>query len=186
MAISVQPRIRRLTVDETLRMVDAGIVGEDEPVELLDGLLVEMSPQGPVHAAATTNLADRLRAAYVGRARIREEKPLAAGTYDLPEPDIAVVGGQTWAYATRHPCGTDALLIVELAWSSQPEDRRKASVYAAAGVHDYWILDLAARKLEVHTRPEGAVYRATQILGENDFVSPPELTVRWLVRDLLP
>jgi Uma2 family endonuclease len=185
MEMSARPEVRRLTTDEAMRMVDTGILRKDEPVELLDGVLVVMSSQGPAHAEATANLADRLRVAYAGRAKVREEKPLFAGEYSLPEPDIAVVRGQIGTYASRHPNGSDAILVVELAWSSQAEDRRKASVYAAAGVHDYWILDLAARTLEVHTRPEGAVYRVTQILAESDFVSPPELGARWLVRDLL-
>jgi Uma2 family endonuclease len=186
MAAPAHQSIRRLTADEALRMVAAGIVGEDEPVELLDGLLVEMSPQGPVQSEATANLADRLRVAYAGRARVREEKPLSAGTHSLPEPDVAVARGQTGTYAVRHPTGEDTILVVELAWTSQEEDRRKAAIYAAANVPAYWLVDLKARKLELRTAPEAGSYRTQQVLGDGDSVSLPELAERWSVRDLLP
>jgi Uma2 family endonuclease len=184
-APAYQP-IRRLTADEVLRMVDAGIVHEDEPVQLLEGVLVEMSPQGPVHAATTTALADRLRAAYLGRGHVREEKPLAANPYSLPEPDIAVVRGQVGSYAARHPNGDDVILVVEVAWSSQVVDRQKAAIYAAANVPVYWLVDLAARKLEVRTTPEGGAYRAVEVLDENAAVSLPGLAERWLVGALVP
>lgn len=167
-------------------MVDAGILGEDEPVELLDGVLVEVSPQGPIHANATALLADRLRTVYPGPGRVREEKPIAASTFSLPEPDIAVVRGFGGAYGTRHPAGSDAVLVVELAWSSQNEDRRKAATYAAASVPVYWLVDLKDRRLEVRTDPRGGAYSSTHLLAEADIASLPEVGVRWLVRDLLP
>jgi Uma2 family endonuclease len=180
------PTVRRLTADEAMRMVEAGILGEDEPVELLDGVLVEMSPPGPEHVDATINLAERLREAYVGRGRIREEKPLAAGAYSLPEPDIAVVRGAAGTFAKRHPTGAEAVLVVEIAWSSQRENRRKAAIYAAGGVEVYWLLDLAARQLELRTTPEDGAYLVTRILGEDDVVALPGSDVRWTVRELLP
>ncbi len=167
-------------------MVDAGILGKNEPVELLDGVLVEMSPQGPIHAASISGVADRLRTAYAGRATVREEKPLAAGPYSLPEPDIAVVRGRPGDYMTGHPGSPDVIVAIELAWSSQNEDRRKAAVYAAAGVAVYWLVDLKDRRLEVRTNPLDGAYTSTQVLAETDVVSVPELDVRWSVRDLLP
>jgi Uma2 family endonuclease len=178
--------IRRLTVDETLRMVDAGILDEDEHVELLEGVLVEMSPQGPSHAERTAMLADRLRSAYSGRARVREEKPLVVGRYSLPEPDIAVVLGAPGAYESRHPDGNDTLLVVELALTSRAMDRRKAAIYAAAGIQVYWIVDLANRKLELRSAPEDGAYVVTRVLREDETVTLPGLDVEWRVGDLLP
>jgi Uma2 family endonuclease len=177
--------IRRFTGDEAIRLVETGIVGEDEHVELLDGALVEMSPQGPEHSAGISNLADRLRGIYAGRAHVREEKPLTTGTFSLPEPDAAVVRGQAGAYAHKHPTGADAVLVVEVAWSSQREDRFKATTYAAGGVPVYWLVDLVARKLEVRTTPVEGAYQVTRILEEADFVELPESSERWLIRDLL-
>jgi len=182
MATLEHPTIRRLTADEAMRMVEAGILGEDEPVELLDGMLVEMSPPGAEHVDATINLAERLREVYVGRGRVREEKPLAAGAYSLPEPDIVVLRG---AVAKRPPTGAEAVLVVEIAWSSQRENRRKASIYAAGGVEVYWLLDLAARQLELRTMPVDGAYLVTRILSEDEVVELPESDERWVVRDLL-
>jgi Uma2 family endonuclease len=187
MGTSEGPSVRRFTADEAIRMVEAGIVGEDEHLELLDGALVEMSPQGRGHVIALTKLARKLEGAYTPAAHVLEEKPLAASRHDLPEPDIAVYRGRLDDYP-RHPTGPDAILVVELAWSSQRIDRRKASVYAAGGVEAYWLVDLKARRLEVRTTPVDGAYQVTRILDENDVVELPELhpDVRWTVRDLLP
>jgi Uma2 family endonuclease len=186
MATSEAPPVRRFTADEAMRMVEVGIVGEDEHVELLDGALVEMSPQGPRHAAATTRLANRLRGAYAGSSHVREEKPLAASEHDLPEPDVAVVRDQEGDYYEHHPTGVDAILVVELALSSQRIDRRKAAIYAAGGVEVYWLVDLAARRLELRATPVDGAYQVTRVLGEDDVVELPESTERWIVRDFLP
>lgn len=78
------------------------------------------------------------------------------------------------------------LLVVELAWSSQREDRYKAPTYAAGGVERYWLLDLQARTLEVRAKPVDGGYQVTRILGEDDVVELPESDVRWTVRELLP
>jgi Uma2 family endonuclease len=180
------PAVRRFTADEAIRMVEAGILGEDEHLELLDGALIEMSPQGPRHAAATARLARRLRAIYEGTFDVREEKPLATSAHDLPEPDVAVVRSRDDDYLESHPTGRDAALVVELAWSSQRIDRRKASVYAAGNVAIYWLVDLAARKLELRTTPVAGAYTVTRILGEDDVVELPESDARLAVRDLFP
>ena len=174
------------TADDVLEMVAAGIIRKDEPIELLDGGLAEKRPEVPFHSSATVLLADRLRAAYAGRAHVREEKPLAASTYSLPEPDIAIVRGEPGRYIARHPGRHDAVLVVELAWSSQAEDRSKAPIYAPAQVPAYWLVDLANRKVEVRTVPESVGYRTVEVLGEGDLISLPELSERWPVRDLLP
>jgi Uma2 family endonuclease len=154
-------------------------------VELLGGALVEMSQQGPEQAYATTKLSDRLRAAYRGHFQVREEKPLAAGEHDLPDPDVAVFRGGDADYWSRHPGGRDSILVAELAWSSQSIDRRKAPIYAAAGVPVYWLVDLAARRLELRTTPVDGAYQVTHVLGEDDVVELPESTERWTVRELL-
>ena len=185
METSERPAVRRFTADEAMRMVEAGIVGEDEHVELLDGALVEMSPQGPKHAVSVRRLAKRLRAVYEN-AEVLEEKPLAISAHDLPEPDVAVVSQREDDYLDGHPNGREAILVVELAWTSQRIDRRKAPIYAAGGVEVYWLIDLAARKLELRTTPVDGAYQVTRILGEDDVVALPGSDVSWTVRELLP
>ena len=178
--------IRRFTGDEAIRLVETGIIGEGEHVELLEGAFVEMSPQGPEHADAIANLGDRLRVVYPGARRIRTQMPIAIGPYSFPEPDIAVVRGRPGAYAHRHPTGPETVLVVELAWSSQNENRYKAAIYASGGVEVYWLVDLAARRLELRTTRVDGSYQVTRILGEDVVVELPESDVRLTVRDLLP
>jgi Uma2 family endonuclease len=187
MEASDQPTVRRFTADEAMQMVELGILDEDEHVELLDGALVEMSPKGPEHASSTARLSDRLRAVYPG-GRVREEKPLTIDAYNLPEPDIAVVRAIDGGYLRRHPTGAETVLVIELSWSSQRRDRRKAAVYAAGRVETYWILDLEARRLEARTTPVDGAYQVTHVLGEDEVVELPESkpAVCWTVRDLLP
>ena len=138
---------RRFTVDEVNRMVEEGILGEDEPVELLEGELVIVSPQDPRHAACLVTLTERLAEAYRGVAHVRPQVPLDARPHSLPEPDLAVVKGRPGDYSDRHPSGGDALLVIEIARTSRPIDRRKAGIYAGAGVPVYWLVDLAARQV---------------------------------------
>jgi Uma2 family endonuclease len=103
----------------------------------------------------------------------------------LPEPDVAVVTRADGGYARRHPTGTDAILVVELAWSSQDEDRKKAKIYARSGVSTYWLVDLAARKLEIHTIPGDEGYGDVTTLGDDATVALPGLAIVWSVRDVL-
>lgn len=186
MSIVEIDRIHKLTVDQVLRMVEQGILAGDEPVELLEGVLVEMSPQGPRHASTISQLTDRLRAEYAPAAVVREEKPLIASEVSLPEPDVAVVRGTHRDYVDRHPSGTDTLLTVEIAFTSQALDRRKAAVYANAGVPVYWMLDLAGRRLLVCERPANGEYGLVRLLGEDDEVDLPGRPVRWRVGSMLP
>jgi len=166
-------------------MADAGIFGDDEHVELLDGVLVEMSPQGPPHAGTIGDLAERLRRVYP-QCCVREQCPLVAGQYSLPEPDLALVPGSARTYVTRHPNASEALLVVEIASSSRPRDRRKSTIYARAGAPVYWLIDLTTRKLEVRAAAEDGVYTETLIHGEDDRVSLPDGQGEWSVSDLLP
>ena len=166
-------------------MVDAGILRPDEPVELLEGRLVLVSPQGPSHASVVGVLAERLRAAYGAGFAIREEKPVELAT-SLPEPDVAVVRGAQRDYLARHPGGADTVLVVEVAVTSQEIDREKTRLYAEAGVPVVWLLDVPGRRIEVHTDPQpGGRYRLVQVLADDDVVTAPGVAARWSLRQLL-
>ena len=176
---------RHFTVDEVLKMVEAGILDDDEHVELLDGELVVMSPQGPAHSALTVELSRRLDRAFGDGFHVRDHSPLHAGEYQLPEPNVIVTRGLPREYMRRHPAGDDVVLVVEIAETSQHRDRRKARIYAA-GVPVYWLVDLAARRIEERTMPDGGEYRTLRVLSEADAVDVPELGVSWPVAELLP
>jgi Uma2 family endonuclease len=121
----------------------------------------------------------------IAGAHVREQTPFVASAHSLPEPDVSVIRGRVTDHS-NHPTARDAILIAELAWSSQRIDRRKASIYAASGVSVYWLLDLLARRLEIRTMPVEGAYQVTRILDEDDGVELPESDVRWAVRDFVP
>lgn len=135
-------------------MVEDGLF-RDERVELLQGVLVEMSPQGTRHAATLQRLNTKLVPPLVGRADVRVQLPLAVSAESLPEPDVAVVASGD--YDRAHP--TTAFLVVEVAESSLNKDRLvKAALYAGAAIQEYWIVDLPAGMIEVHTEPVSGRY----------------------------
>lgn len=177
---------RTFTADEVLRMVEAGILREDEPVELIDGELVQMAPQGPLHRARTVVLHRILQDAFGAGHHVQAHSPVDAGPNSLPEPDLAVVRGAPEAFEARHPAGGDVPLVVELSVTSQAEDRAKAHTYAAGGFPVYWNLDLAARRLTVYAepRPDRAEYAVVRTLTEHDEVEAGGARLR--VGDLLP
>lgn len=149
---------RGLTRERYDAMVGAGLL-DGAPVELLEGVLVEVVPQGDVHArslrALNRWLAPRLPAPWV----LGVQTPLAAGDRSEPEPDLSVVQEAP----SGHP--TSAALVVELTVSSHRTDLvHKPRVYAAAGVAEYWVVDLPAEEVVVHRRPGAVGYAEVERL----------------------
>jgi len=142
----------RWTVSEYFGLVHRGVLRPNDRVELLEGLIVAMSPQNPRHATAIS-LANRVLQARVGdRAVVRIQLPLVLGAHSAPEPDVAVVPGRVLDYAEMHP--TTALLVVEIADSSLVQDRlTKAAMYARGGIPEYWIVNLVDDRIELFRKP---------------------------------
>jgi Uma2 family endonuclease len=135
-------------------MVAEGLFA-DERLELLDGVIVEMSPQNPRHAAVVERLTNKLAALLAGRASLRVQLPFAASSESMPEPDLAVV--PIADYDRAHP--SKAWLVVEVADASLRKDRLvKAEVYARAAVAEYWIVNLVDDLIEVQTEVAGSAY----------------------------
>ena len=155
LAVSTDPavRLRGLRRVEFDRLVEAGaFVGE--PIELLGGVLIEVSPQGSRHAWVITVLGERLTVALVGRYQVRQAKPLAADDESEPEPDLAVVDP---VGPDAHP--TTAHLVIEVAQTTQRLDLgEKARRYAGAAVPTYVVLDLPARQAVLHHSPGPSGY----------------------------
>jgi len=178
----VPERVRPLHRREYEQLVAAGAF-EDERVELLRGVLVEMSPQGWAHSGAAARIANLLTRALGDEIEIRAHSPLPAGEDSMPEPDVAVV--------PRVPIGehpSHAFLVVEVAESSLRKDRTiKAPIYAEAVVPEYWIVDLAGRAVEVHTGPRDGVYGTVVRIGDDGELRPaafPEIAIA--VAEILP
>lgn len=179
-------QVHRWTRAEYEHMVEVDGFPQEARVELLDGEIVDMSPQKSLHASACDLAEAALRLCAFDDAYIRTQKPLAIDATSEPEPDIAVVPGTARDYVYVHP--STALLVVEVADSSLDYDRtRKASVYARNGVPEYWILNLRDRVLEVYRQPDADAYRLSDALRTDTTVTPlasPGCAVA--VRDLLP
>jgi len=167
-------------------MVSTGILREDEPLELIDGELVEVSPRGPLHRARTVTIHGLLQAAFGPSHHVQAHSPVHAGEHSLPEPDLAVVAGAPTDFETRHPAGADVPLVVEISVTSQLEDRAKASTYAAGGFATYWNLDIPARRLTVYTdpRPDLAEYATLRRYTDRDAVRVADKALA--IADLLP
>ncbi len=162
MAVSTTtpPRVRRFTVSEYHRMAEAGILGEDDPVELLDGHLYVMSPIGSQHADCVDRIA-RLFFTTVEPedARVRVQNPILLDPTSEPEPDVALVAPKD-TYAARHPRPDEVLLVVDVAASTLAFDRDvKLPLYARAGIPEAWIVALDEDQMHVYRRPEGDRYR---------------------------
>ena len=143
----------RMTVDEYLALFERGLLGPDDRVELLDGVVVAMAPPNPPHCGNTERVVRALRQAVGTRAHVREEKPLIVGRHSLPEPDAAVVPVDPWDYTRSHPA--TAFLVVEVADSSLPQDRlSKSRIYAGDGIPEYWIVNLRDERIEVMRDPD--------------------------------
>jgi Uma2 family endonuclease len=177
--------LRRISVEEYHKMIEAGIFDEDERLELLEGVIVPMSPQSPDHADLVQWLTNRLVRLIGDGYDVRPQLPLVASPTSEPEPDLAVVpAGRT---RERHPTG--ALLVIEVARESLRKDRLlKASLYARAGIPEYWIVNPAEDRVEVYRDPDPAAgrYATVTSVGRDGVVAAEKLPqVRIRVGELL-
>ena len=162
-------QLRRISVDDYHRMIEAGILDEHERVQLIDGMLVAMTPQGRPHAFVIQELTRLLIRTLDDGFKVLPQLPLKIGDESEPEPDIAVVRAQDAASTTSHP--TAALLVIEVAGESLRFDRRtKAALYARAGIPEYWIVNLEDAAIEVSRDPDPAsgAYRKTLVVQRGD------------------
>jgi Uma2 family endonuclease len=186
-------RSRHWTRKEYDALVKSGFFNEDEPIELLGGQLIVAEPKGSPHSAAVALTVEGLRLAFGPGWLVRVQDPIALDAESEPEPDVAVVPGRARDYLAEHPARP--ALLVEVAESSLAFDRgHKGSLYARAGIADYWIVNLVDAVLEVYRAPAldrpaefGWRYLDVQALRPGATVAPlarPDVTVA--VADLLP
>lgn len=178
--------IHRWTRDEYEKLVENGAFGPENRVELVEGIIYDMTPQNSRHAAVIGRLNKVLTALYAEDCSVRVQTPLALRDDSLPEPDFAVVPGDDFDYLDAHP--TTALLVIEVADSSVYRDRElKAGLYARSGIQEYWIVHLGEKTLEVFREPSQDGYRSRAVLRASDSVSPlsrPQVSLA--VRRFLP
>jgi Uma2 family endonuclease len=184
---------RRFTRAEYARLIDAGVFRPGEAVELLGGDLMVGEPQGSAHYTAIGLVEDALRSALGPEWLVRSQGPLALGEDSEPEPDVSVTRGRRRDFRDEHP--SRPVLVVEVAeWSLALDRDHKGSLYARAGVADYWILNLCDRVLEVYREPVadpgarfGWRHRWTEVLSSGSSAAPLVAPgARIPVSDLLP
>ncbi|MBD2092574.1 Uma2 family endonuclease [Microcoleus sp. FACHB-1515] len=152
--------IAKWTIDEYHRMIEAGIL-DDKKVELLNGQIVEMPHEGVPHAGVGDQVEDHIRQQLGDRAKLRIGKPITLPNDSEPEPDLCIC--RDIRYNTHHPYPEDIYWLVELADSSLRKDLEvKTQIYAAAGIHEYWVLNLKVLELLVFRLPTQAGYQSEQ------------------------
>ncbi len=166
--------IWRLSVSQYHGMIEAGILTEDDPVELLEGWLVTKMPKNPPHRLSTQLTREALAGILPVGWYVDAQEPITLSDSE-PEPDVVVVRGQRRDYTERHPGAGDLALVVEVADATLQRDRTlKKQLYARAGIPTYWLIDLTNHQIEVYTEPfvdaGQADYRCIQNYRRPDLV----------------
>jgi Uma2 family endonuclease len=173
---------RRFTVAEYHRMGEAGVLTEDDRVELLGGEIIRMSPIGVAHASAVDRIGDVFRERLGARVIIRVQGPVVLDRFSQPQPDITILARRDDFYSTGHPRPKDLLLAIEVMDSSRSYDRTlKLPLYAKAELRDVWLVDLRAETVSVHRRPALRGYREERTYGRRETIVPlafPRLRIR--------
>ena len=144
-------------------MADAGILREDDRVELIDGKIVAMSPIGSRHAGCVDKLSALLHRGLSAEPVIRVQNPLRLSEYSEPQPDVSVLHDRGNVYAASHPTAADVVFVIEVADVSLMYDRRtKLPLYARSGIAEAWLVDLGNQVVEVHTSPGAEGYGRVQ------------------------
>ena len=169
----VQPTRRRFTVAEYYEMAKAGILGEDDRVELIAGAVIEMAPIGRRHAACVRRL-DRLFQQAVGDAAvISVQNPVWLDERNEPQPDLELLRPRPDFYTLGHPTPADVLLIIEVAETSSRYDRQvKVPLYARHGIPECWLFDLDQATITVYREPTPTGYRTAQTVRRGEMLTP--------------
>ncbi|MFN3929840.1 MAG: Uma2 family endonuclease [Thermoflexus sp.] len=168
-----QAMARRFTVEEYHRMREAGILTEDDRIELIEGELVEMSPISSRHAACVKRLAVLLFERGGRRFLVSVQDPIRLGERSEPVPDLALLRPRADFYASAHPGPADVFLVIEVAETSGTYDReQKLPLYGRAGIPETWVVDLAQGEVVVGRDPSPEGYRTLRTARRGETLAP--------------
>ncbi len=160
-----EPSVLRWTVDRYHRLVDTGILTEDDRTELIDGSIVVMSPPGTRHANRVRLLNHILSLRIGDRGLVDVQNPVELDLANEPQPDLVVLKPTADGYLAHHPRAEDILVVIEVVYSSAHHDRTvKLPIYARSGVAEVWLIDVEAGRVEAYTTPGRAGYEHRQLL----------------------
>ena len=176
-----QPARKLFTVNEYYAMADAGILSEEERVELIEGEIIVMSPIGSEHAASVDIAAHFLSPMATGRANVRIQNHLRLDENNQPEPDVVLVKWRDDFYRHRPPGAEDVLLLIEVSDTSLAYDRSvKLALYARFLIPEVWLANIPDRVIESYTEPVAGEYTVARVYRPDETVSPaafPDITL---------
>jgi Uma2 family endonuclease len=179
--MSIQLTRHRFTADEYHQMAEAGVLRDDDRVELIEGEIVDMTPIGPRHSAVLNRLTRALVTECGDRAIVQIQASIRLGLHSEPQPDVALLRPRPDFYESATPGPESVLLLIEVADTSLPYDRGvKLRLYAWAGIREVWLVDLVRNHVEVHCEPAREGYRRSKTHGPGDPLVPmalPEVTL---------
>ncbi|HEY8597299.1 MAG TPA: Uma2 family endonuclease [Thermomicrobiales bacterium] len=179
--MTVKLEQRLFTVAEVERMAASGILDEDDRLELIEGVLVKMSPMGPRHASSIARLTALLGQLGWPDTILWIQNPIQLSAFSAPEPDLAIVRARDDFYHPRLPGPEDVLLVIEVADSSLATDRSvKLKLYAEALIPELWILDLSGGMIEQYSNPDIQSYRTVRRYGRGATLTISGLPTRQL------
>ena len=162
---------KQFTTTEYHRMVEAGVLHEDDRLELLDGEILKMAAIGPRHSMCVDTLAAFLITKLKKTAIVKNQNPVRLNDFSEPEPDLAVVRPRADRYAGGHPTPYDILILIEVADTTAENDRNaKIPAYARAGISEAWLVDLNNDRIEIYTQPDQGFYREIRIVSREQRV----------------
>ena len=169
---NLEVKRHRFTAEEYRAVADAGVLGEDDRVELVGGEIVDMAPIGSRHLACVVALTHLLVEPSGGRWFVSAQNPVRLGERDEPQPDLSLLGRKPRPEAQAPPGPEDLLLVVEVSDTTLSYDRNvKLPLYARAGIPEAWVVDLRGRRVEVHHGPGPGGYRDMWAFGPGERIS---------------
>ena len=170
--MTLELKTRRFTASEYHQMVEAGILTEDDRIELIDGEIIEMAPMGTRHLAYVNRLNRQFVRGLGDGVIVQVQGSIRLSEYSEPEPDLVLLHWRRDFYVDRYPGPEDVLLIVEVADSSLAYDRGvKAALYARSGIREYWLVDVNGRSITLYRDPSGDSYQSTSVAQGGDRLS---------------
>jgi len=174
------------TVDEYYKMVESGILTEDDRVELINGEIISMSPINSPHGGCVNRISNLFAYLLHRKVVVTVQNPLHISEYSEPEPDVMLLKPRNDFYADSHPEPKDVYLLIEVADSSLAYDREvKLPLYAEAQVPEVWIINLVDKQVEVHRLPANGKYQQAEIAKRNQTVDIPHFSLSVAVEDLI-
>jgi Uma2 family endonuclease len=185
--MSVQLARRPFTTAEYHRLIEIGLLTEDDRVELLNGEIIEMAPIGPRHAACVKRVSEFLHSKVKKAAIVGTQDPIELNDFSEPEPDLSLLKRRADFYAESHPTPADVLIAIEVADTSVEKDREiKLPSYARSGIPEAWLIDLYNDRIEIHYEPHQAVYQQVRIVQRGQrFASPTLPQLKFKAEDIL-